>query len=64
MVYQSYVTEVNNEHVIMGNDALFKCVTPSFVSDFVTVSSWVTEHGRQFYKSAAENYGSRWLGQE
>lgn len=40
VVQSSYVVEVNNEHVILGNSALLKCTIPSFVNDFVRVVSW------------------------
>jgi hypothetical protein len=40
VVQSSYVVEVNNEHVILGNSALLKCTIPSFVTDFVYVASW------------------------
>ena len=41
VVQSSYVVEVNNEHVILGNSALLKCTIPSFVTDFVAVASWI-----------------------
>ncbi|KZS21906.1 putative Down Syndrome cell adhesion molecule protein 1 [Daphnia magna] len=40
VVQSSYVIEVNNEHVILGNSAMLKCTIPSFVTDFVHVASW------------------------
>ncbi|XP_072155042.1 cell adhesion molecule Dscam1 isoform X22 [Bemisia tabaci] len=40
VVDQNYVSEVNNEYVIRGNAAVFKCSIPSFVADFVHVVSW------------------------
>ncbi len=43
MVASGYTVEVNNEHVIVGNAALLKCVIPSFVSDFVVVASWTVD---------------------
>lgn len=48
VVSQFYQTEVNNEHVIRGNSAIIKCVIPSFVADFVSVASWVTDDGQTF----------------
>ena len=46
MVQSSYLVEVNNEHVILGNSALLKCTIPSFVADFIRVASWtvVSDH--------------------
>ena len=40
MVHSTYLIEVNNEHVILGNSALLKCTIPSFVTDFVAVATW------------------------
>jgi len=32
-------------NVIVGNDALLKCDIPSFVQDFISVDSWVSNEG-------------------
>lgn len=40
VVSQYYEVDVNKEHVILGNSAIFKCLIPSFVADFVEVVSW------------------------
>ena len=40
---QTYETDVIKEFVIRGNDALIKCSIPSFVTDFVTVRSWIVQ---------------------
>ena len=37
--------DIFRESVIIGNDAIFKCSAPSFVSDFVSVDSWVDSEG-------------------
>lgn len=57
VVSQFYQTEVNNEHVIRGNSAIIKCVIPSFVADFVSVASWVTDDGQDFVPEH-EAYGN------
>lgn len=31
-----------------GNAAIMKCVVPSFVSDFVSVTGWIDEDGNEF----------------
>ncbi|ETN60360.1 DSCAM [Anopheles darlingi] len=46
VVSQYYEVDVNKEHVILGNSAIFKCLIPSFVADFVEVVSW-TMAGQQ-----------------
>ena len=40
--------DVFKENVIFGNDALMKCVIPSFVADLVTLDFWLEiETGRE-----------------
>lgn len=52
VVQSSYLVEVNNEHVILGNAALLKCTIPSFVTDFVRVASWtITDSSGQVISS-------------
>ena len=41
MVLQDYLVEIHNEHIILGNDAIFQCSIPSFVSDFISIQAWV-----------------------
>ena len=41
MTNQRYEINISPESVIVGNDAVFKCSIPSFVSDFVKVDSWI-----------------------
>ena len=48
VILQGYQTEISNEHVILGNDAIFKCSIPSFVSDFVTVQAWIDNEANAF----------------
>lgn len=33
------------ENVLRGNSAIFKCHIPSFVTEYVTVSSWIISTG-------------------
>ena len=56
VVRQDYVTESDNEYVILGNDALMKCEIPSFVSDLVEVQSWTDNEENLFMKNSF-NYG-------
>ena len=48
MILQGYQTEISNEHVILGNDAILKCSLPSFVSDFVSVHAWVDNEANSY----------------
>lgn len=45
---------MDKEYIIKGNSAIMKCSVPSFVSDYVSVVSWVDENGIE-YKSTG-NY--------
>ena len=45
---QRYEIDILRESVIVGNDAIFKCSIPSFVSDFVSVDSWVDSEANNF----------------
>lgn len=35
------------EYVLRGNSAILKCHIPSFVSEYVTVISWIISEGDQ-----------------
>ena len=49
VVAQEYSTRANDVYVIIGNSALIKCEIPSFVADFVSVHSWMTNEGDEFF---------------
>ena len=53
---QRYEVDILRESVIVGNDALFKCSIPSFVSDFVSVPSWEDSEGTSFSSGAWGNF--------
>ena len=56
---QRYEIDILRESVIMGNDALFKCSIPSFVSDFVSVDSWVDSEANNLGSSSL-SFGNFW----
>ena len=56
VVGQTYTTQLLDEYVIIGNDALFKCTIPSYVTDFVSVVSWVDSEGNTILASSS-NHG-------
>ena len=56
MASQAYKTSCNEEYIIIGNDALMKCVIPSFVADFVSVVNWEDSEGSMIY--ANNNFGN------
>lgn len=41
MVSQAYAVNLMEEYVLRGNAAILKCHIPSFVSEYVTVVSWI-----------------------
>lgn len=55
VVMQSYDTNAGMEYAIRGNAIVLKCQLPSYVADFVTVVSWHTDKGEDFFPS--EQYG-------
>ena len=55
VVGQEYETQIMDEHVIIGNSALFKCSIPSFVADFVGVEAWIDSEAASHYSNT--DYG-------
>ena len=51
MATQIYKTSSIEEYVIIGNDALMKCIIPSFVTDWVSVVSWEGSEGDVHHRS-------------
>uniref|UniRef100_T1JL51 Ig-like domain-containing protein n=1 Tax=Strigamia maritima TaxID=126957 RepID=T1JL51_STRMM len=43
IVKQYYEVQVYDEYVIRGNTAVLKCQVPSFVRDYVRVTSWLVD---------------------
>lgn len=41
VVSQAYDVKFWEEYVLRGNAAILKCQIPSFVSEYVTVNSWI-----------------------
>lgn len=41
VVSQAYDVKFWEEYVLRGNAAILKCQIPSFVSEYVSVSSWI-----------------------
>ena len=59
VVHQEFSSEASNEYVIVGNDALMKCIIPSFVSDLVQVAAWTDNEDNVFYKQSTHLGTSR-----
>ena len=51
---QKYEINISPESIIVGNDAIFKCSIPSFVTDFVFLEAWID--------SEANILGSNFMG--
>jgi hypothetical protein len=49
VVVQEYEARVHNSQVLPGNTAVFTCQVPSFVRDFLTVTSWLQDHNFNIY---------------
>ena len=57
MSLQRFEIDILRESVIVGNDAVFKCSIPSFVSDFVSVVSWLDSEGQAYSMGSMGNLG-------
>ena len=51
MATQTYKSSSIEEYVIVGNDALMKCIIPSFVTDLVSVIGWEDSEGDVYHRS-------------
>ncbi|KAF9805905.1 hypothetical protein SFRURICE_013881 [Spodoptera frugiperda] len=49
VVSQAYTVNLMEENVLRGNSAIVKCHIPSFVTEYVTVSSWIISEGDVAY---------------
>lgn len=58
VVTQRYEVNVMDEYVLRGNTAIIKCHIPSFVADFVVVSSWQDSDGGAITPTKSDNYGT------
>lgn len=45
VVSQSYTVNLWEENVLRGNSAILKCHIPSFVTEFVMITSWIISEG-------------------
>nr|XP_024214188.1 Down syndrome cell adhesion molecule-like protein Dscam2 isoform X37 [Halyomorpha halys] len=59
VVTQSYDTNAGMEYAIRGNAVTMKCQVPSFIADFVTVISWHTDLGEEFFPT--QDYDGKYL---
>ncbi|KAJ8895518.1 hypothetical protein PR048_000854 [Dryococelus australis] len=57
VVAQRYDVNVMDEHVLRGNTAIIKCHIPSFVADYVFVSSWVENEETEIFLDNSSSDG-------
>ncbi|KAL1110142.1 hypothetical protein AAG570_008219 [Ranatra chinensis] len=43
VVKQKYEVHVSNEYIISGNTAVLRCQVPSYLAEFIIVTSWIQE---------------------
>ncbi|XP_060864192.1 cell adhesion molecule Dscam2 isoform X8 [Metopolophium dirhodum] len=60
VVLQNYITGAEDEYVILGNTAVIKCKVPSFVTDFVSIESWISSDGQE-YRHLSDRYDGKYL---
>lgn len=61
VVNQLYTVNVMDESVLRGNTAILKCHIPSFVADYVFVSSWTSDDGDEYSINANHVYDGKYL---
>lgn len=49
---QDYEVDVSNTMVFRGNIAVLHCIIPSFMRDYLTVTSWLQDHSFHIYPSS------------
>lgn len=58
---QAYTVNLVDENVLRGNAVVMKCLIPSFVTEYVAVSSWIISEGTDKTEiridNAVSNYG-------
>ena len=56
MTTQRYEINILPESIMVGNDAIFKCSIPSFVTDFVFVESWIDSEANDLGKNLSGTF--------
>jgi hypothetical protein len=49
VVQQKYEVQVYDEYVISGNTAVLRCQVPSYVAEYVMVTSWIQDGSVNIY---------------
>uniref|UniRef100_A0A2A4JHQ8 Down syndrome cell adhesion molecule-like protein Dscam2 n=1 Tax=Heliothis virescens TaxID=7102 RepID=A0A2A4JHQ8_HELVI len=64
VVSQAYDVKFWEEYVLRGNAAILKCQIPSFVSEYVSVNSWIISEGekeQEIYINASSHLEGKYL---
>ena len=56
VVNQMFDNDVFKVNVILSNDIILKCVSPSHVADLISVTSWVDSEGNTY--TSQDSYGN------
>ncbi|XP_046988372.1 uncharacterized protein LOC124594066 [Schistocerca americana] len=64
MVKQFYELQVYDEFVVLGNTAVLRCHVPSFVRDYVAVTSWVRGARERITADVSTGYTIFWKGKD
>ena len=51
VIVGDYEVQVYDQLVMVGNTAVFKCVIPAYVEEYVTVTSWLHDTSFNIYPS-------------
>lgn len=51
-----------DEHVLRGNTGILKCHIPSFVADYVFVSSWIEDELTEIYTESEQQFAHGNIG--
>lgn len=51
-----------DEHVLRGNTGILKCHIPSFVADYVFVSTWIEDEDTEIYSESEQQFAHGNIG--
>lgn len=52
VILQDYEVDVSSSTVSRGNIAVLHCIVPTFMRDYLTVTSWLQDHAFNIYPSS------------
>lgn len=51
-----------DEHVLRGNTGILRCHIPSFVADYVFVSTWIEDEDTEIYSESEQQFAHGNIG--